>query len=142
MTDSIELLKECDSGAKTAVTSIREVLDNVKGDELLNVLKSSLEKHEVIGDKAKKLLNEQGESGKQPPAVARVASWMKINFTMLEKPTDKAVAGLMTDGCNMGIKQLNVYVNKYQNADKQAKDIADDLIKEEEKLLEELKKFL
>ncbi len=140
--DTVNLLKECDSGTKTAVTSIREVLDNVKSEELLSLLTSSLERHEEIGNETKKLLNEQGEDGKEPPAMAKIGSWMKINFKLLDKPTDKTVAGLMTDGCNMGVKQLSVYVNKYPTADKNAKNIADKLIKEENDLLEKLRSYL
>ncbi len=140
--DTVNLLKECDSGTKTAVASIREVLDNVKSEELLSLLTSSLERHEELGNKTKMLLNKQGESGKEPPAVAKISSWMKINVKLFDKPTDKTVAGLMTDGCNMGVKQLSVYVNKYPAADKSAKEIADKLIKEENDLLEKLRSYL
>lgn len=140
--DTVNLLKECDSGTKTAVTSIREVLDNVKNEELLSLLTSSLERHEELGNETKKLLNEQGESGKEPPAMAKIGSWMKINFKLFDKPTDKTVAGLMTDGCNMGVKQLSVYVNKYPAADKSAKKIAEKLIGEENDLLEKLRSYL
>lgn len=140
--DTVNLLKECDSGTKTAVTSIREVLDDVKSEELLSLLTSSLERHEELGNETKRLLNEQGEDGKEPPAMAKIGSWMKINFKLLDKPTDKTVAGLMTDGCNMGVKQLSVYVNKYPAADKSAKNIADKLIKEENDLLEKLRSYL
>lgn len=140
--DTVNLLKECDSGTKTAVSSIREVLDNVKSEDLLSILNSSLERHEEIGNEAKKLLNEQGEDGKEPPAMAKIGSWMKINFKLFDKPTDKTVAGLMTDGCNMGVKQLSVYVNKYPTADKSAKKIADKLINEENDLLEKLRDYL
>ena len=34
--DTINLLKECDAGTKTAVSSIKEVLDNVKSKDLLS----------------------------------------------------------------------------------------------------------
>ncbi len=140
--DTVNLLKECDSGTKTAVTSIREVLDNVKNEKLLSILTESLEEHEKLGNETKELLNEQGEDGKEPPAIAKVSSWMKINFKLFDKPTDKTVAGLMTDGCNMGIKQLSVYFNKYPTADKEAKRIAEKLIKEENDLLEKLRDYL
>ena len=36
----------------------------------------------------------------------------------------------MTDGCNMGVKQLSVYLNKYPTADKSAKNIAEKLIRD------------
>ena len=48
----------------------------------------------------------------------------------------------MTDGCNMGVKTLNRYLNQYTAADKKSKDIAKRLIDIEEKLAEDLRKFL
>lgn len=140
--DTVNLLKECDSGTKTAVTSIREVLDNVKNEDLLSLLTASLERHEQLGNKMRELLNERGESGKEPPAMAKIGSWMKINVKLFDKPTDKTVAGLMTDGCNMGVKQLSVYFNKYPTAGKEAKRLAQKLIDEENDLLEKLRAYL
>lgn len=140
--DTLNLLKECDSGTKTAVNSIREVLDNVKNEDLLSILTDSLKAHEKLGNDIHKQLSEHGEDGKEPPVMARMGSWMKINFKLLENPTDKTVAGLMTDGCNMGIKQLSVYINKYPTADKAAKNLAEKLINEEISLLEKLRAYL
>ena len=140
--DTVNLLKECDSGTKTAVSSIREVLDNVKNEELLSILTSSLKEHEKLGNETHELLSEHGEGGKEPPVIAKMGSWMKINFQLMEKLTDKTVAGLMTDGCNMGVKQLSVYLNKYPTADKSAKNIAEKLIREENSLLEKLRAYL
>ena len=54
--DTIRLLRECDAGTKTAVNSIREVLDNVKSEELLPVyLRLSQAEREL------KLKKEQGK---------------------------------------------------------------------------------
>lgn len=140
--DTIFLLKECDSGTKTAVNSIREILDNIKSEELLDILSSSLKTHEQLGDETNELLSEQGEKGKDPNPMARAMSWIKINAKMLADSSDQTIAQLMTDGCNMGIKQLSSYKNKYPTADKQAQKIADRLIKEEKDLLEKLEEYL
>ena len=139
---TIDLLKECDSGSKTAVSSIREVLDNTSKEELLTLLTQSLKEHEEIGDEIHRLLSEAGESGKEPNPMAKAMSWLKINIKMLEKPEDKNIAHLMFDGCSMGIKQLSEYLNKYDEADDEAKRLAKRLIKLEEKLAKDLKTYL
>ena len=139
---TIDLLKECDSGSKTAVSSIREVLDNTSKEELLTLLTQSLKEHEEIGDEIHRLLSEAGESGKEPNPMAKAMSWLKINIKMLEKPEDKNIAHLMFDGCSMGIKQLSEYLNKYDEADDEAKRLAKRLIKLEEKLAKDLKAYL
>ena len=51
-------------------------------------------------------------------------------------------AVLMTDGCDMGVKSLNKYLNEYEAAEEFAKDICKRLIKLEEKLRSEVKNYL
>ena len=48
----------------------------------------------------------------------------------------------MTDGGNMGVKSLNKYLNEYKAADEKTKDIAKKLIKQEERLVFQVKDFL
>ena len=142
MEDTINLLKECDAGTKTAVNSIKEVLDNVQSTELLKLLTDALDEHEDIGNEISETLRETGGHGKDPNPMARVMSWMKINFKMLEKGDDKTIAALMLDGCNMGVKQLSAYINEYANADDKSKRLAKRLINCEEKLAKDLKNYL
>ncbi len=142
MEDTEKLLRECDAGTKTAVNSIREVLDNVKSEQLLTLLTESLSEHEDIGNEISESLREMGGQGKDPNPMARVMSWMKINFKMLEKGDDKTIAALMLDGCNMGVKQLSTYINEYGNADDKSKRLAKRLINAEERLAKELKNYL
>ena len=139
---TIDLLKECDSGTKTAVSSIREVLDNTSKEELLTLLTESLKEHEEIGDEIHRLLSQAGENGKEPNPMAKAMSWLKINIKMLEKPEDKNIAHLIFDGCSMGVKQLSEYLNKYDEADGEAKRLAKRLINLEEKLAKDLKAYL
>lgn len=142
MEDTINLLKECDAGTKTAVNSIKEVLDNVESENLLSLLNESLHEHEDIGNEIAETLRELGGHGKDPNPMARVMSWMKINFKMLEKGDDKTIAALMLDGCNMGVKQLSAYLNQYENAEDKSKRLAKRLINSEERLAKELKNYL
>ena len=142
MEDTEIMLKVCDAGTKTAVNSIKEVLDNVKSEELLKLLTTSLSEHEDIGNEIADSLREMGGHGKDPNPMARVMSWMKINFKILEKGDDKTIAALMLDGCNMGVKQLSTYLNEYKNADDKSKRLTKRLINAEERLAGQLKNYL
>ena len=52
------------------------------------------------------------------------------------------IAGIMTDGCDMGIKSLTKYLNRYKNATNEAKSIAKRLIALEENLGKEIRGYL
>ena len=88
------------------------------------------------------LLNKYDDEGKQPNPIAKGMSRMKTNMKLAVKESDDTIADLMTDGCNMGVKSLNKYLNEYGAAEEKTKDIAKKLIKIEEKLADEIRGFL
>lgn len=140
--DTIKLLKECDAGSKMAVSSIDEVLDKVSDDKLLHMLQESKKHHEKLGNELHAMLNEMGESEKEPSAMAKGMSWMKTNVKIGMDNSDATIADLITDGCDMGIKSLYRYLNQYQAADEDSKKITYRLIEIEEELRKQLQKYL
>ena len=140
--DTIKLLRECDAGTKMAVSSIDEVVEKVCDSELRNILKASKDQHEKLEKEIRILLNEYGVQEKEPGTVAKGMSWMKTNMKMGMNNSDATVADLIIDGCNMGIKSLNKYLNQYKNAGETSKKIAGKLISLEEKLEKDLRGYL
>lgn len=136
------LLKKSQAGARTAINSIKEVLDDVESAALRDELVSFLNKHEYIDNEIEACLNRTGQQGKDPSAMARLMSWMKINVRMLESPKDKTVAKLMLEGCNMGISQLSEYLNTYKSADLRSREIAERLLTTEEEMGTMLRNYL
>lgn len=142
MKDTINLLKECDSGTKMAVDSIDEVLEHTQKEAVKKLLTESKKKHEALGNKIHVYLNELGASDKEPNPMAKGMSWMKINMKIMWDEDDRTVADLITDGCNMGIKSLNKYINEYSDAEEKAKNLAQEIIQIETDLVNALKGYL
>lgn len=141
--DTIKLLNECNAGIKMGVESINEVIDRVKNDDLRNILNKYLEDNKNLGDKTHECLNQFHDSGKEPNPIAKTMSWFKTNIKLLQgSDVDEQIADLMTDGCNMGIKSIYRYLNKYPNANNDVKGLAKDIIKSQEKFLDDLRIFL
>ena len=69
-------------------------------------------------------------------------SWMKTNLKLGMDDSDKTIACLMTDGCNMGVKSLSMYLNQYKAADENSKDIAKKLIALESQLAIDIREYL
>lgn len=140
--DTMELLKECDRGVKMGIEAIDEVIPRVDDKGLKEVLTDYNIRHEKLKDELEMLLRSVGCEGAEPNIMAKGMSAVKTNFKMMLEDSDRTVADLMTDGCDMGIKSLNKYLNEYSAAEETVKDVTRRIIKVEEDFEEDLKKYL
>ena len=140
--DTIKLLRECDAGVKMGVASIEDVLPHVQSDKLNHCLTKCKTEHEKLGDEIRQKLDDCYDHGKNPNPMAKSMSWMKTNMKLTIDDSDKTVADLMTDGCNMGVKSLNRYLNQYKAADEYTKDITKRLINLEQQLTLDMRQYL
>ena len=140
--DTIKLLRECDAGIKMGVSSINDIISRVDSPEFRRTLSSCRREHKALASEIDGLLNKYGDEGKAPSPVASVMSQMKTGVMMGLKPSDATAADLLTDGCGMGVKSLNRYLNEYKAADEVSKDITKRLINLEEKLTHDIRGYL
>ncbi|HIW57745.1 MAG TPA: hypothetical protein H9685_06195 [Firmicutes bacterium] len=140
--DTIRLLRECDAGVKMGVEAIDEVMEYTRSDKLKKRLSDCRAEHEKLDSEIQELLYKYKDDGKEPNPVAKGMSWIKTNMKMAMDDSDETIADLMTDGCNMGVKSLNRYLNEYKAADEVSKDITKRLINLEEKLAVDIRSFL
>ena len=140
--DTIKLLRECDAGVKMGVSSIEDVLDKIDDEQFKKILNDSKSKHQRLQDDLQILLDEYHDDGKDPSSMAKGMSWLKTNIKTASDDPDSAVADLITDGCNNGVKCLHRYLNQYKSADEKSKDITKNLINLEEKLAVDIRSYL
>jgi len=140
--DTIKLLRECDAGIKMGVASIDDVIEYVNDENFRQVLAKSKEEHNKLKAEIQTLLEQYHDDGKDPNPIAQGMSWLKTNVKLMMKESDKTIADLMTDGCDMGVKSLRKYLNQYQAAEEKAKDITKKLINLEEKLSQDIRMYL
>ena len=140
--DTIKLLRECDAGIRMGMDSISDVLPHVKSEKLGDLLRSCKQEHGDLQRQVDTLLSRYGDAGKEPNPIAKGMSWMKTTMKLGMEESDATIAGLMTDGCNMGVKSLNRYLNQYAAADEVSKDIAKRLIHLEQQLTKDMQGYL
>ena len=140
--DTIKLLRECDAGVKMGISSIDDVLDHVKKEDFRKKLTKCREEHQDLQIKILQELEKYQDDGKNPNPIAKGMSWMKTNMKLSMEDTDATIADLMTDGCNMGVKSLNRYLNQYKAADEVSKEMAKRLIHLEEQLAVDIRQYL
>ncbi|MBR3767897.1 MAG: hypothetical protein IKL10_06630 [Clostridia bacterium] len=140
--DTIKLLRECDAGVKMGIKSISEVIDRVESSDFRKILTDNKLEHEKLEAEIQKELIRFEDAGKDPNFMAKSMSWMKTNVMLGLNDSDKTIADLITDGCNMGVKSLNEYLNDYKAAEEFAKDITKRLINLEERLTVDIRDYL
>ena len=140
--DTVKLLRECDAGVKMGVASIDDVLERVESEALHKRLSVCRDENDKLQTEIQVQLDKFKDEGKNPNPIAKGMSWMKTSMKLSMEESDATIADLMTDGCNMGVKSLNRYLNQYKAADEVSKDICKRLINLEEKLAVDIRGYL
>ena len=140
--DTLLLLRECSAGIRMAVASIDDVLPYLEESELTQVLKESKTEHKDLEKDIDDTLHKLGCEGKEPNLMAKGMSKIKANAEMAFKPTAAQAASLITDGCGMGIKSINKYLNQYPTASNEVKHLATRISELEENLENKMRPFL
>ena len=140
--DTVKLLRECDAGIRMGVASIDDVTDHIRNETFRTLLRDCREEHVRLEAEVDGALADFRDEGKAPNPLLKGMSWIKTNVMLGMKDSDSTAADLMTDGCNMGVKSLNRYLNQYEAADERAKDIAKKLIKLEDRLCRDIRAYL
>ena len=140
--ETVKLLQECDAGIKMGVSAIDDVMDHVSDRNFRDRLANCRAEHEKLEQQIQTQLDRFGDDGKDPNPMAKGMSWIKTNAMLAVDESDNTIADLLTDGCNMGVKSLNRYLNQYEAADENSKDITKRLINLEEKLAVDMRRYL
>ena len=140
--DTVKLLRECDAGVQMGISSIGEVLEYVSDKDLKEMLCRCRDAHKELAREIGERLEQFHDDGKSPNPIAKGMSWIKTNVKLAFSESDKTVADLITDGCDMGVKSLSRYLNQYEAAEEYSKDIAKRLIALESQLGVDLRGYL
>lgn len=140
--DTIRLLRECRAGVKMGVSAIDDVMEHVTEQKFRDRLADCRTEHQELEKQIKTRLKRFHNEDKEPNPMAKGMSWIKTNATLALDESDGTIADLLTDGCNMGVKSLNRYLNQYEAADEYSKDITKRLINLEEELVIDIRPYL
>ena len=124
------------------ISSIDDVQEHISSPGLRQTLSRCRDEHERLGKEIESQLKCYGDEGKEPNPIAQGMSHIKTGVKLVMKESDSTIADLMTDGCNMGVKSLNKYLNEYKAANEYSKDITKKLIKLEENLIKDIHGYL
>ncbi|MBO5789005.1 MAG: hypothetical protein J6R42_03575 [Clostridia bacterium] len=142
MNDTAALLKECNAGCKSATNNMEQMRAYITNQRLKSLVSDYNDRHIALGDKCHALLDKIGETEKDPSPIPAAMAKMSNTIRLTFSDDTAHIAGLLCDGCNMGIKSLAKYKNKYTEASEDAKRITQDLIDLEVHMTQDLLAFL
>ena len=140
--DTVSLLKECNSGCKMATNSMEQILPYIEDSKLKSMVVGYNDEHIKIGDECHNMLHEFQEEEQDPHITAKVFSRISTEVKLVINSDTHKIADLLIDGCNMGIKSLSEYFNKYNSASEESKDLAKRLIRVEQEFMKDLLEYL
>ena len=71
-----------------------------------------------------------------------LGSWIQTEMKLMINNDTHRIADLLINGCNMGIKSLSEYINKYKDASNESMKLARNLVKLEQEFMNELLAYL
>lgn len=142
MNGNAELLNFVYQNAEMGVNTMKQIMDLVEEDGMKEHLRNQLVTYEDYQQEARKLLNENGYDEKGIGALDRLKTYLMINMQTMTDSSPSHIAKMLIIGSNMGIVEATQNLKKYEHADKSAVRLMEQLLKAEEKNVQELKKYL
>ena len=140
--DTINLLKEVNSGCKMATSSMEQIIPSISNQSFAKLVHDYNTQHINLGDEAHELLNKHHADEKDPHPIAKAMSWITTETKITLKSDHTTLAKMLMDGCNMGIQSISTKINEYKEADDESIAIAKRLVKLEEEFMADCKKYL
>lgn len=142
MEDTIKMLKQCNAGAKMAIGTIERVYPYAKDSAFKDTLSEYIKKHEDIVARTRELLSNYCMGGKDPNPIAEFMAEMTTKMRLKKDSSDRSVASMIIEGCDMGTKKLKEYEKKYCCASEDSFDTIKNLMDLENKLKSEMQTYL
>lgn len=142
MNDTVKLLKECDSGCRTAIDGMSQAMTKVTSPSLKTHIASSIEAHAELGKRCYSLLKDNNENGGEPPAIGEMMMKTGTAIKLAVMPQDKHIAKMMADGANMGIQSISKILSACPDAEGESKRLANDIINEEKNFYSSMLNYL
>lgn len=142
MNEDTELLNYIYQNAKMGIVGIDNIKKDIQDSEFLKVIKEQENDYYEICTKALKWLSNCNVERKNITAMSKLMTFMDAKIKLTKDNSISNIAKMMIEGNNMGIIAITEKLNNYQGADKKIIKLAKDLLKIEERNLENLKKYL
>ena len=142
MTQTAKLLDVVAKNAQTGAIAIEDLLPKAQDDQMRSELRSQHEQYVATHRNAEELLEQFGESAKDPSLMSKMGMWMGTQFNTALDQSSAHLADIMIEGLTMGIIDTTKARNDNPDADARAQGIASSFITQQQDSIERMKQFL
>ena len=142
MNGNIELLNYIHQNSEMGQNTLNQLIGIVEDNSFKEVLQSQFNEYKKIFDLSEEKIKKQNKEAKEINTFSKISTYMMINLKTLANKSPSHISEMLIQGSTMGIIDITKKINKYNSADKEILDLADNLLKFEQNNIEELKKFV
>lgn len=143
METEIKMLNDIHKNADMGQDTLRHVLEASHDGKFSDVIRKQMEGYEETFRKSDEMLKARhAQQKKEAPALSKMMAHMNINMKSMQDMPTSRLAEMVIQGGTMGVTELSRQIHDYAGEDKEVLDFARKQLKQEEKNIEELKKFL
>lgn len=143
--ENINALDEVNKGACMGMDAVDFLLDKVEDEHLEKLLKDSYTEYEEVSEKANELYknykHDKDEEAEESDLMTKAMTWSGINMKTFNDKSNSKIAEIMLQGVNMGVIEGRKLLNN-KKIDKDVNSLISKFVNMQEKLVEDLKKFL
>lgn len=142
MEENKNALDEVNKGCTIGIEAINNLMDKVDNPEFKKVLEKELKQYDKIEDKIHALYGKY--SVKEPHEIDSFTKAMTdymSDIKTMKDHTDSKIAEMLLQGTNMGIIEGKRIINN-KKIDKEVEKLLEEFINDQEKIVEDLKKYL
>ncbi|MCI5648291.1 MAG: hypothetical protein ACI4EG_07475 [Fusicatenibacter sp.] len=142
MNENAVLLNFIYQNSQMGVNTIRQLMEIVKDEKMREHLKIQLQGYEEFHMTAEKMLHEKGHDEKGISAMEKLRTYLAIQVQTMTDQSVSHIAEMMIRGSSMGVIDAIKKRKECNQAEKEIKDMMEQLQKFEEHNIEKLKSFL
>ncbi len=142
MSQNREFLNFIYQNAEMGRTTIPKLLEKVDDEGFRSLLHEQLQEYQAVGEEAGRLIQEDGGEPKEIGTMQKMGADMMLQMQTLVDDSSSHVAEMMMKGSNMGIIEITKHLHQYPEADRKVVHLANDLLRIEQRNLDELKQYL
>ncbi len=142
MEENKNALDELNKGCTMGIESINNLIDKVDNKDFKEILEKQLKLYDKTEDKIHEIYEKYCQ--KDPHEIGTLAKAMNsymVNIKTMKDHTDSKIAELLLQGTNMGIIEGKRILNN-KKTDKEVTELLEEFVNYQEKIVEELKKYL